>query len=308
MHARLATVSAAVTVGIGTLLQSRQAHGDSTSDAMLDRENASTNGHTPGRDSFGLPKSGAPIREAKSVAPSDVPRRPSEAERPIVVGIAGGTGSGKTTVSRAIASRLGRDNLIHIAHDSYYKDLSHLAIEERAQVNFDHPDSLDSPLLLQHLAALKEGHPVQVPIYNYSTHSREADMQSVSPARIILVEGILLFAEPELAKACDIKIFVDTEADLRFIRRLRRDITERGRTAETVIAQYTETVRPMHNEFVEPSKRFADIIIPTGLNSVALEMVIARLESFLPPAAAASAAAAPPTTTPTPTTPCAVSS
>jgi len=148
----------------------------------------------------------------------------------------------------------------------------------------------------------------QVPIYNYSTHSREADMQSVSPARIILVEGILLFAEPELAKACDIKIFVDTEADLRFIRRLRRDITERGRTAETVIAQYTETVRPMHNEFVEPSKRFADIIIPTGLNSVALEMVIARLESFLPPAAAASAAAAPPPTTPTPTTPCAVSS
>jgi len=197
---------------------------------------------------------------------------------PVFVGIAGGTGSGKTTVAKAIADRLGPAQLVHISHDSYYRDQSHLPSDQRGQTNFDHPDALETDLLVKHLEALRRGETVQIPQYDFTTHSRISGTEQIAPTRIVLVEGILIFAHPELIDMLDIKIFVDTDADLRFIRRLRRDISERGRDVDSVIHQYTDTVRPMHDQFVEPSKRFSDVIIPTGLNSVALEMVIARLE------------------------------
>ena len=220
----------------------------------------------------------APSRDPNTALYS---KQPIATDRPIVVGIAGGTGSGKTTVARAIADRLGTQNLLHISHDSYYKDQSHLPFAQRAEINFDHPDALESELLAKHLELLKMGQDVQVPGYDFTTHSRKPSTETAAPARIILVEGILIFSEPKLLPLLDIKIFVDTDSDLRFIRRLRRDMADRGRDVESVIHQYEDTVRPMHLEFVEPSKRCADVIIPTGLNSVALEMIIARLEQML---------------------------
>lgn len=178
-----------------------------------------------------------------------------EGEKPVIVGIAGGTGSGKTTVAVAIAQRLGADNLVHISHDSYYRPLNHLTLEERAQTNFDHPDALETSLLVAHLRELKKGNSVEVPMYDFSTHSREPATTTVHPARIILVEGILIYSNEELRDAMDIKIFVDTDSDIRFIRRLDRDIQHRGREVSAIIKQYMDTVRPMHNQFVEPSKR-----------------------------------------------------
>ncbi len=204
------------------------------------------------------------------------------AQTPIVIGIAGGTGSGKTTVAQAILRRVGSDKIAYLPHDAYYKDHSHLSPEERARVNYDHPDSLETSLLVEHIRALKAGQVIERPVYDFTTHSRTRQTVRVEPRPIILVEGILIFVEPELRALFDIKIFVDTEADIRFIRRLLRDIHERGRTMESVVDQYLGTVRPMHLEFVEPSKRYADIIIPEGgLNTVALDMVVARLEALL---------------------------
>ncbi len=201
---------------------------------------------------------------------------------PLVIGIAGGSGSGKTTVARMILEKVGGEHITYLPHDAYYKDNSHLPLEERARINYDHPDSLETDLLVKHILALKEGKPVERPVYDFSTHSRTSQTIRLDPKPIIMVEGILIFAEPELRKLFDIKIFVDTDSDIRFIRRLVRDINERGRTMEAVIEQYRNTVRPMHMEFVEPSKRYADIIIPEGgYNQVALEMVIARVESLL---------------------------
>jgi uridine kinase len=201
---------------------------------------------------------------------------------PLVIGIAGGSGSGKTTVAQVILQRVGRDRIAFLQHDSYYKDLSGLAPAQRDEINFDHPDSLESDLLIEHIATLRAGKAVQVPIYDFSTDRRTGKTFTVQPCRVIVVEGILLFAEPELRKMFDVKIFVDTDADLRFIRRLERDITERGRTTQSVIEQYTHTVRPMHLEFVEPSKRYADVIIPEGgFNAAALDMVVARIEALL---------------------------
>ena len=203
-------------------------------------------------------------------------------EAPVVVGIAGGTGSGKTTVAAAIAARLGEANLIHLQHDAYYKPLpEEMPLEERAKTNFDHPDSLETSLLCEHLRQLKSGRAVRVPTYDFATHQRLEGAELKEPARIILVEGILIYAHEELRKMLDIKIFVDTESDVRFIRRLQRDVSERGRDVNAIITQYMSTVRPMHVQFVEPSKRNADVIIPTGYNSVAMEMVIARLEQLL---------------------------
>jgi len=201
---------------------------------------------------------------------------------PLVIGIAGGSGSGKTTVAQEILQRVGPDRIAFLQHDSYYKDLSGLPPAQKADVNFDHPNSLETNLLTQHIASLRNGKPVEVPIYNFSTHSRTSQTYTVQPRKVILVEGILIFTESELRELFDLKIFVDTDPDLRFIRRLERDITERGRTTESVIKQYQSTVRPMHLEFVEPSKRYADVIIPEGgHNTAALDMVVARIEALL---------------------------
>lgn len=203
---------------------------------------------------------------------------------PIVIGLAGGTGSGKTTVANVILDRVGEDNIVFLPHDGYYKDLADLPTNQRTVINFDHPDSLDTPLLVKHIQLLLNGKPVDVPIYDFTTHTRTADTQHLLPRDIILVEGILIFAEPRLLELFDVKIFVDTPADIRFIRRLQRDILERGRTVESVIHQYQTTVRPMHMEFVEPSKRHADVIIPEGgHNTVAMDMVVARITSLLNP-------------------------
>jgi uridine kinase len=203
-------------------------------------------------------------------------------EERIIVGVAGGTGSGKTTVSRAILDRVGRDRIAYLQHDSYYRDQSSVPFEERAKANFDHPDALESELLAQHLASLKAGQRVEVPVYDFTTHTRETRTVAVAPRKVILVEGILIFAERALRELMDIKVFVDTDADIRFIRRLQRDITERGRTVESVIRQYTETVRPMHLEFVEPSKRYADVIVPEGgFNVTAIDMIVARVKDMI---------------------------
>jgi len=201
---------------------------------------------------------------------------------PLVIGLAGGSGSGKTTVAQVILQRVGRDRIAFLQHDSYYKDLSGLPPTQRADVNFDHPDSLETELLIEHVVALRDGKAVEVPIYDFSTDRRTGKTFTVRPCRVIMVEGILIFAEPDLRKLFDVKIFVDTDADLRFIRRLERDISERGRTTGSVIEQYIHTVRPMHLDFVEPSKRYADIIIPEGgFNTAALDMVVARIEALL---------------------------
>ena len=201
---------------------------------------------------------------------------------PLVIGIAGGSGSGKTTVAQEILQRVGPDRIAFLQHDSYYKDLSGLPPAQRAEVNFDHPNSLETELLIKHIASLRAGASVEVPIYDFSIHTRTAKTFTVQPRRVILVEGILIFTEAALRDMMDVKIFVDTDSDMRFIRRLERDLKERGRTTESVIKQYQLTVRPMHMEFVEPSKRYADVIIPEGgFNAAALDMVVARVEALL---------------------------
>jgi len=200
----------------------------------------------------------------------------------LVIGIAGGSGSGKTTVAQEILQRVGPSRIAFLQHDSYYKDLSGLPPTQRAEVNFDHPESLETGLLAKHIASLLDNQSVEVPVYDFSTHSRTDQTFNVQPRPVILVEGILLFVEPTLREMFDVKIFVDTDADIRFIRRLERDITERGRTTKSVIKQYLTTVRPMHLEFVEPSKRYADVIIPEGgFNVAALDMVVARIQTLL---------------------------
>jgi uridine kinase len=200
---------------------------------------------------------------------------------PLVIGIAGGSGSGKTTVAQAILQRVGTDRIAFLQHDSYYKDLRGLPPAQRNEFNFDHPNSLETDLLIRHIATLRNGRPVEVPIYDFSTDSRTTQSFTVQPRNVILVEGILIFTEAALRKMFDIKIFVDTDSDLRFIRRLERDIHERGRSTDSVVKQYLHTVRPMHLEFVEPSKRYADVIIPEGgHNAAALDMVVARVEAL----------------------------
>jgi len=201
---------------------------------------------------------------------------------PLVIGIAGGSGSGKTTVANVVIQRVGAENIAYLPHDAYYKELGHLPPNQRAQINFDHPDSLENELMIQHIQALREYQPVALPVYDFSTDSRTDKTIEVKPQRIIIVEGILIFAVPDLRRMFDLKIFVDTDPDIRLIRRLQRDISERGRSTESVINQYLSTVRPMHLEFVEPSKRYADVIIPEGgFNAAALDLVVARLEALL---------------------------
>jgi uridine kinase len=202
--------------------------------------------------------------------------------KPIVIGVAGGTGSGKTTVAHEILDRVGTEHIAYIPHDAYYRDHSHLPLEERSQVNYDHPNSLETELLVEHLKALRAGQAVEIPVYDFTIHTRTSETRRVEPASVILVEGILVFAEPELRALFDVKLYVDTDADVRFIRRMRRDIEDRGRSVGSVCDQYLFTVRPMHLEFVEPSKRYADVIIPEGgFNEVAISMVAARIKGLL---------------------------
>jgi uridine kinase len=202
--------------------------------------------------------------------------------KPLVIGLAGGSGSGKTTVANVILERVGEQHIAYLPHDAYYKDLSALPHNQRTEINFDHPDSLETDLLVQHVKQLINHQPIEMPIYDFKVHARTNRTRRMLPQPIILVEGILIFVERELRQLCDVKIFVDTDADIRFIRRLQRDITERGRSTESVIHQYLSTVRPMHLEFVEPSKRYADVIIPEGgLNVVAMDMVVARIQGLL---------------------------
>jgi uridine kinase len=205
-----------------------------------------------------------------------------EKMQPIVIGVAGGTGSGKTTVASRILERVGAEHITYIAHDAYYRDLGHLPERLRAQVNFDHPDALETELLIDHLKKLRAGKPVEIPIYDFTTHTRTERTRQVEVGPVVIIEGILVFVEAELRKLFDVKIYIDTDADVRFIRRLRRDIEERDRSVESVCEQYLSTVRPMHLEFVEPSKRYADVIIPEGgFNEVAIEMVAARIRGLL---------------------------
>ena len=202
--------------------------------------------------------------------------------KPLVIAIAGGSGSGKTTVASQILKQVGSDRIAYLPHDAYYRNLKDLPLNQRAEANFDHPDSLESSLLTEHVRALKRWEPVDLPVYDFTIHARTDRTRRVEPSPVVIVEGILIYAEPELRAEFDVKIFVDTDSDLRFIRRLQRDISERGRTTESVIHQYLTTVRPMHMDFVEPSKRYADVIIPEGgFNTVALDMVISRIESLL---------------------------
>jgi uridine kinase len=198
-----------------------------------------------------------------------------------VVGIAGGTGSGKTTIARAILSALPATGVGVLEHDHYYQDRSELPAEERALLNFDHPDSLDTALLVEHVRALKAGRGVDVPQYDFVTHARKTSTSRVEPKPVIIVEGILVFVDAALRQELDVKIFVDTDADIRVMRRIRRDIEQRGRTFQSVREQYYRTVRPMHLAFVEPSKRWADLIIPEGDAKVALDLVVNKLKTVI---------------------------
>jgi uridine kinase len=199
---------------------------------------------------------------------------------PMVIGVAGGSGSGKTTVVRRIVESLGPDQVTVLDHDRYYRDRNDLCLEERAALNYDHPDALETDLMVQHVHALKAGQPVDVPLYDFTRHARLTTTESALPRRAIIVEGILVFVDAGLRALMDIKVFVDTDDDTRFIRRLRRDVAERGRTMESVIDQYQSTVKPMHLEFVEPSKRYADIILPQGgHNVVAVDLLLTLIRS-----------------------------
>lgn len=200
----------------------------------------------------------------------------------MILGVAGGTGSGKTTVAREILEAVGADRIAFLAQDNYYRDVEWESPDQLLAYNFDHPDALDSALFVEHLRALKRGRAIELPLYDFVSHRRTTSCRRIEARPVVLVEGILLFADPEIRELLDFKVFVDTDADVRLVRRIRRDMTERGRAVPDVLRQYMGTVRPMHLEFVEPSKRWADVIVPEGgENRVALEMVVARVEQLL---------------------------
>ena len=200
----------------------------------------------------------------------------------LIIGICGGTGSGKTTITERIISVLPPESVRVMQQDHYYKNFPHLLPEQRAKLNYDHPDSIDTPLLIEHVRKLREGRPIDRPVYDFTKHERASSTTRVDPCPATILEGILIFENMALRELMDIKIFVDTDADLRFIRRLTRDIRERGRTVDSVVDQYLTTVRPMHMEFIEPSKRHADVIIPEGgKNEVGIDLVIQKIRSLV---------------------------
>ena len=202
--------------------------------------------------------------------------------KPVVIGVAGGSGSGKTSVTRSICKRFSDKTILVIEQDYYYKDQSHLPFEERLQTNYDHPFAFDNDLLVSHLQDLLNGHPINKPVYDYALHTRSDKVIPVEPKEVIILEGILILEDPRLVDLMDIKVFVDTDADLRIIRRIMRDINERGRSVESVIEQYINSVRPMHLQFVEPTKRYADIIIPEGgKNHVAIDLMATKIETII---------------------------
>lgn len=217
---------------------------------------------------------------SQAIAPGLLSEWP-ETDIPLVIGVAGGSGSGKTTIARAIVEGIGEDLVTLVEHDSYYRDQSHLSPDRRAAINYDHPDSLETELLVEHLVMLLSGTAVDVPVYDFTVHSRQATTNRIESRPVILVEGILVLAEVELRRLFDLKVFVDTDPDIRLMRRLRRDIEERGRSLDSVLGQYTATVRPMHLQFVEGSKRHADIIIPEGYNAGAVGTVVSMVRQVI---------------------------
>lgn len=207
---------------------------------------------------------------------------PREGEnRPVFIAIAGGSGSGKTTIARSVVDLVGTDKVIYIQQDAYYRDQAHLSLEDRSKINYDHPDSLELDLMSRHLEALRNGQSIELPVYDFESHTRTADTITLVSEPAVIVEGILLLSDPHLREQFDLRVYIDTDADLRLMRRLRRDILERGRTVESVLSQYERTVRPMHDRFVEPSKRYADIIIPEGINVGAIGTVSSMIQHFL---------------------------
>lgn len=208
-------------------------------------------------------------------------RRWPEADQPLLIGIAGGSGSGKTTIAEAVMAEIGTEQAAHIAHDAYYLHQPDVPFERRAEVNYDHPNSLETELLVEHLLKLRAGEAVDTPQYDFNRHLRMEEWKRVEPRPVIIVEGILILSEPELRPLFDVKVYVDADPDLRILRRLERDIAERGRTRESVVTQYHETVRPMHLQFVEPSKRYADLIIPHGYNSSAVGTIVRMIRQHL---------------------------
>ena len=200
----------------------------------------------------------------------------------MIIGISGGTGSGKTTVARRILENVSDEYITFLQQDSYYRNLGDLPLELRRQINFDHPDALDNELFVNHVRALRAGEAIEMPVYDFATHTRKTESVRLAPKPVIIIEGILVFVDAALREQMDVKIFVETDDDLRFIRRMQRDVTERGRTIESVIKQYLETVRPMHQQFVEPSKRYADVIIPEGgRNEVGIDLISGKIRAKL---------------------------
>ena len=202
--------------------------------------------------------------------------------KPLVIGIAGGSGSGKSTVARRVADSLGRASVVFLDMDAYYRNHTHLSLEERRRVNWDHPDAFDLDLLAEQLDTLASGHAIRKPVYDFVTHTRREECEIIEPADVIVIDGILLFAEARVRDLCDVKVFVDADADIRVLRRIRRDMKHRGRPLEEIIEQYLATVQPMHLQFVEPSKRYADVIVPRGgRNAIAIEMIVAKIQRRL---------------------------